>query len=210
MLRKHLWVAERICDFFLSHDIFLWFFISITKWKVPAWHGTCELPCSNLVTAGYQSLTLQLLLVSSVVTCVVSMCACAGSAGGIIFTSLSIAAITAMCRRDWEWWRVKERERRRFWEYIYKMRIRGWDKIVESLISLPVSPITNWRGPARSVLAVLLPLCYFERCNSAYLALGIKGRRGGSTELVSGDLSIVSDFKMYWAPIITWRPTCTQ
>lgn len=56
------------------------------------------------------------------------------------------------------------------------------DKIVESLISLPVSPITNYTVSARSVLAVLLPLSYFERCNSADLAVGTKGRRGVVTQ----------------------------
>lgn len=73
---------------------------------------------------------------------------------------------------------MKERETGREREYIYKMCITNPDKIVESLISLPVSPITNYRVPARSVLAVLLPLCYFERCNSADLAVGTKGKRG--------------------------------
>ncbi len=73
------------------------------------------------------------------------------------------------------------------------MCITGPDEIVDSWISLPVSPITNYRVPARSVLAALLPLCYFERCNSADLAVGTKGRRGRQQGLVSRDHSLISN-----------------
>lgn len=112
--------------------------------NVPVWHGACVLPHINLVTAGYQQPTSQPL---TVCVCVflqhlmseVSVCLRVGCAAGIIITSTSIAMITAKCWRGWE----GEGERRREWECIYTMRITGPDKIVESLISLPVSPITN-------------------------------------------------------------------
>lgn len=77
------------------------------------------------------------------------------------------------------------------------MCITSPDKIGESLISLLVSHITNYRVPARSVLAILLPLCYFERCNSADLAVGTKGRRGRQHGVVSRDHSLISNITMY-------------
>ena len=58
------------------------------------------------------------------------------------------------------------------------MCITSADKIVQSFISLPFSLITYYKVPACSVLAVLLPLSYFERCNSADFAVGTKGGRG--------------------------------
>lgn len=49
-------------------------------------------------------------------------------------------------------------------------------KIFESLTSLPVSIIINYRVSACPCLAALLLLCCFEGCNSAVLAVSTKGR----------------------------------
>lgn len=56
------------------------------------------------------------------------------------------------------------------------MCIAGIDKICESLTSLPVGIIINYRVSARPCLAGLLLLCCFEGCTSAVLAVSTKGR----------------------------------
>lgn len=114
--------------------------------NVPVWHGACVLPHINLVTAGYQQPTSRPLTV----------CVCVSAAldewGQRVFTC-------GLCCRNNNHLDIDrhdnskvlkrlrgvpgEGERRREWECIYTMRITGPDKIVESLISLPVSPITN-------------------------------------------------------------------
>lgn len=157
---SRLWFMDWVeCIFLLA----TWWSTWRLSTDVPMWHGACVPPHINLVTAGYQQR-----LPTSVCVCMY-VCACVYvQTAACMFVSGVSAALDEWGQRTFTCglcWRNNnhlaidrhdnskvpkrlrgvpgEGERWREWERIYKMRITGPDKIVESFISLPVSPITN-------------------------------------------------------------------